>query len=334
MKILLLGKNGQVGWELQRSLAPLGKLVALDRHGCDPRLIPWPCEAQNINWVGGDLEQLEQLGETIEALRPDVVVNAAAYTAVDRAETESDHAHLINTRAPAAIARSCQRINALLIHYSTDYVFDGLSSSAYVEDDKTNPQSVYGLSKLGGETAVKALCERYFILRTGWVVGAHGHNFVKTILRLAQEKTALQVVNDQFGTPTSARFIADATAGVVGSAWAAHGVETPAGKVLQLPPFGIYHLSCAGRTSWHALAVYLLQTARLLGMPTALKAEEVVAIPAALYTALAPRPAMSVLGTFKIQKEFNIKPPMWEIEIAKVLLQLREASRAEKAQKL
>lgn len=322
MKILLLGKNGQLGWELQRSLQPLGQVLALDRQGVEASQVPWSCDIGNSR-VCGDLAQLEQLSASIERVRPDVVVNAAAYTAVDRAESDSDLAHLINARAPAAMARSCNKINALLVHYSSDYVFDGKSSLAYQEDDRTHPKSVYGLTKLSGERAIIALCNRHLILRTGWVFGAHGNNFLKTVLKLAQEKQALQVVCDEYGTPTSASFLAEATAKMAGQVYhAMEAAKTGASSVKQ-PKFGTYHLACAGKTSWHAYACCLLKTSRSLGMPGVLDVENVERTTSERYKASAPRPAFSVLSTQKARHEFQIEPPMWEIEVAKVLLQLK-----------
>jgi dTDP-4-dehydrorhamnose reductase len=272
---------------------------------------------------------LEQLSESIERVRPDVVVNAAAYTAVDRAESDSDLAHLINARAPAAIARSCNKINALLVHYSSDYVFDGKSSLAYREEDRTDPQSVYGVTKLAGESAIQALCNRHLILGTSWVFGAHGNNFLKTIFKLAQEKQALQVVCDEYGTPTSASFLAEATAKMAGHVLRAMETAKTGISSATQPAFGTYHLACSGKTSWHAYACYLLKTSRLLGMPSVLDVENVESIPSKRYKASAPRPAFSVLSTQKVRHEFQIEPPMWEIEVAKVLLQLKANSNNE-----
>lgn len=322
MRILLLGKNGQLGWELQRSLQTLGQVIALDRQGVEASEVPLPGDIGNRR-ICGDLAQLEQLAESIERIRPDVVINAAAYTAVDRAESDSDLAHLINARAPAVMARSCNKINALLVHYSTDYVFDGKSSVAYKEDDRTDPQSVYGSTKLAGESAIRALCKRHLILRTSWVFGAHGNNFLKTILRLSREKQSLQVVADQYGAPTSARFLADATAIMLGKFVMATEVAKAGNTLLKPPAFGTYHLACSGRTSWHAYACCVLKNAHFLGMTGLLTVNNVKAIASEHYKSAAPRPAFSVLSTQKALHEFQIVPPVWEAEVAKVMLELK-----------
>lgn len=324
MKILLLGKNGQVGWELQRSLQSLGAVLALDRLGADWSNIPWSVEVKSLPRLCGDLCQPSQMADTIMALRPDVVVNAAAYTAVDKAETETEVAYLVNTKAPAAIARACDQIGALLVHYSTDYVFDGCSATAYAEDSPTHPQSVYGKSKLDGEEALRAIARRHVILRTSWVFGVHGGNFLRTILRLAQEKTSLNVVSDQLGTPTSASFIAEATATVIRSLTGEQHEKSRAANEPVLPAYGTYHLTCTGRTSWFNYAVYVLQTARLLSMCGKLRAEGVKPVPTSAYPTAALRPAFSVMNTTKVQKDFHIRPPMWEIEVAKVMLRIKD----------
>lgn len=324
MKILLLGKNGQVGWELQRSLQSLGAVLAQDRLGADWSDVPWSVEVKSLQRLLGDLSQPSQMADTIMALKPDVVVNAAAYTAVDKAETETELAYLVNTEAPAAIARACDQIGALLVHYSTDYVFDGCSSTAYAEDSPTHPQSVYGTSKLDGEEAIREIAPRHVILRTSWVFGVHGGNFLKTILRLAQEKTSLNVVSDQLGTPTSASFIAEATATVIRSLMGEQHEKSRAAKEPVLPAYGTYHLTCTGRTSWFNYAVYVLQTARLLGMTGKLRAEGVKPVPTSAYPTAAVPPAFSVMNTAKLQKDFHIRPPMWEIEVAKVLLRIKD----------
>lgn len=325
MKILLLGKNGQVGWELQRSLPSLGTVLALDRNGAEWADVPWPVTTHSAARVCGDLAEPGALVGSVLALRPDVVVNAAAYTAVDKAESEPEQAHRINVQAPAALASACDQVNALLVHYSTDYVFDGRSTMPYAECDATSPQSVYGRSKLDGEAAIRTFCRRHLILRTSWVFGAHGGNFLKTILRLAQEKTYLSVVIDQWGSPTSARFIADATATAIADLTEQRPrYESLASAVPQEPAYGTYHLTCSGRTSWHCYAVYLLKTARMLGMASTLAPEQICPISTAAYPTPAVRPAWSVLDTTRLQKTFGIRPPMWEVEVAKVLLQLRD----------
>lgn len=270
--------------------------------------------------------QPSQIADTILALRPGVVVNSAAYTAVDKAETETELTYLVNTKAPAAITRACDQIGALFVHYSTDYVFDGCAATAYTESSPTHPQSVYGKSKLDGEDAIRALAQRHVILRTSWVFGVHGGNFLKTILRLAQEMTSLNVVSDQWGTPTSASasFIAEATASVIRSLVDKPREDSPAAKEPVLPAYGTYHLTCTGRTSWFNYAVYVLQTARLLGMTGKLRSEGVKPVPTSAYPTAAVRPAFSVMNNAKLQKDFHIRPPMWEIEVAKVLLRIKD----------
>jgi len=223
MKILLLGKNGQVGWELQRSLAPLGQLVALDREG--------------KNGLCGDLTDLKRLHLTIEKVRPDVIVNAAAYTAVDRAESEAAKALRINHAAPKFLAEAMQRLNGWLVHYSTDYVFDGSGEKPWRENDATGPLSIYGKSKLLGEQAIQATGCKHLIFRTSWVYGAHGNNFAKTMLRLAGERDHLKVIDDQIGAPTGADLLADITA---------HALH----RAVSVPDLaGLYHLTSAGETS-------------------------------------------------------------------------------------
>ncbi len=324
MKILLLGKNGQVGWELQRILQSLGAVLALDRRGANLSDDPWSAEPKTLAALHGDLSDPTRLVETILLLRPDVVVNAAAFTAVDKAESESELAYLVNAETPAAIARICDQIGALLVHYSTDYVFDGCSATAYTEDSPTHPQSVYGKSKLEGEEAIRAIAPRHVILRTSWVFGVHGENFLKTILRLSQEKTSLNVVSDQLGTPTSASFVAEATGAVIRSLMDKQREDSRAANEAISPAYGTYHLTCTGRTSWFNYAVYVLQTARLLGMSGNLRAEDIKPVPTSSYPTAAVRPAFSVMNTAKLQKEFYIRPPMWEVEVAKVLVRIKE----------
>jgi dTDP-4-dehydrorhamnose reductase len=331
MKILLLGKNGQVGWELQRTLAPLGEVLALDRHGKTLADMPWTVPGAAGKEVHGDLTKPEQIVDTILRLQPDVVVNAAAYTAVDKAESEPTLARLVNAQAPAAMARACDQVDALLVHYSTDYIFDGSGAKPYREDDKPSPTSVYGQTKLEGEQAVRAFAHKHLILRTAWVFGSHGGNFLKTDLRLSQERSSLRVVNDQIGTPTSASYIAETTASVIAQLVAENRYESLFSKSLRELDYGTYHLACAGRTSWFNYAVYVVQTAKLLGMGGTLRAENIEPIPSAAYPTAAARPAMSVLNAAKLQKTFGIWSDMWDLEVSKVLLQLRAQHEAEKA---
>ena len=234
MKILLLGKNGQVGWELQRSLAPLGEVLALDRHNQD---------------LCGDLTNLQGLAQTVQTLRPDLIVNAAAHTAVDKAESEPELARTINALAPGVLAQEANRIGAWLVHYSTDYVFDGSGNRPWHETDIPAPLSVYGQTKLEGERLIQAASAKHLIFRTSWVYAARGGNFAKTMLRLAQERERLTVIDDQWGAPTGAELLADVTA---------HAIR----QVLQHPQdAGLYHLAASGQTTWHGYAKHVLAQA-------------------------------------------------------------------------
>lgn len=296
MKILLLGKNGQVGWELQRSLSPLGEVVALDRQG-DGELC-------------GDLSQLDALASTVRLLAPDVIVNAAAYTAVDKAEGDPQAAALINAQAPALLAREAARLGAWLIHYSTDYVYDGSGDQPRQETAATGPLSVYGRTKLEGEQAIEASGAKAVILRTSWVYAARGNNFAKTMLRLAQERDALSVVADQFGAPTGADLIADVTAHVVRQV-----VNQPANAHLT----GIYHLAASGETCWHAYAQLVLQDALCRGISLKVNADQVSAINTDAYPVPAPRPRNSRLALGKLESAFKLKMPPWQQGVKRML---------------
>lgn len=292
MKILLFGKNGQVGWELQRSLAPLGELVALDRH--------------SLNYCG-DLSNLAGIRETVRALRPDVIVNAAAYTAVDKAETETELAHIINALAPATLAEEAKNCGAFLLHYSTDYVFDGSGDQAWREDDQVGPLSVYGQTKLAGEQAIQASGCEYLIFRTSWVYAARGNNFAKTMLRLAQEREQLSVINDQIGAPTGAELLADVSA---------HAIRT----AIQNPELtGIYHLAAAGETSWYDYAHFVLDYARQSGMALKTSKQAVTAIPTSHYPTPAQRPLNSRLNTEKLKSAFDLRMPNWQTGVERML---------------
>ncbi len=299
MKILLLGKNGQVGWELQRSLAPLGELIALDRHSTT---------------YCGDLSRPELLAETVKALKPDVIVNAAAHTAVDKAESESELAHRINTEAPAVLAREAAAIGALLVHYSTDYVFDGSGNAPWQENDCTGPLNVYGLSKLAGEQAIVASGCRHLIFRTSWVYAARGNNFAKTMLRLAQSRDALSVVSDQIGAPTGAELIADVTAQALAKTLTAP--EKP----------GIYHLAAAGETSWHGYAQFVFDVARHAGLALRVAEESVTPVPTSSYPTPARRPANSRLDTHRLCQTFGLQMPPWQQGVARMLAEILETS--------
>ena len=295
MKILLLGKNGQVGWELQRSLAPLGELVALGREDSD---------------LCGDLSNLDGLARTVQTVWPDVIVNAAAHTAVDRAESEPELAHTLNALAPGVLAREATNIGALLVHYSTDYVFDGSGSRPWAEADKPAPLSVYGRTKLEGERLIQAACAKHLIFRTSWVYAARGTNFAKTMLRLAQERERLTVINDQFGAPTGAELIADVTA---------HAIR----QCLRQPhDAGLYHLAASGETSWHGYANQVLACARLMHSAIKIKATEVVAVPSSAFTTAARRPLNSRLDTTKLQHCFGLTLPRWEQGVGRMMGEL------------
>ncbi|ELS44434.1 MULTISPECIES: dTDP-4-dehydrorhamnose reductase [Pseudomonas syringae group] len=289
MKILLLGKNGQVGWELQRALAPLGEVIALDRQGADG--------------LCGDLADLERLAATVRALAPDVIVNAAAYTAVDKAESEPDLAMLINGEAPGVLAKEAAALGAWLIHYSTDYVFDGSGEQQWREDAATGPLSVYGRSKLMGEQAIQASGAKALILRTSWVYAARGHNFAKTMLRLATERDSLNVVADQYGAPTGAELIADVTAQIL---YRVRADQNPAALA------GIYHLAAAGETSWHGFAQFVLEHAARNGVALKVAPDQIGAIPTEAYPVPAPRPRNSRLALSKLETAFQLKMPSWQ----------------------
>ena len=294
MKFLLTGKNGQVGFELQRALAPLGEVVAVDRSACD-------------------LADPDAIRALIAGLRPDVIVNPAAYTAVDRAESDETAAHAINAIAPGVIGEAARAIGAVVVHYSTDYVFDGTGEGAYRESDTPNPQSVYGRTKLAGEQALQASGADHLIFRTSWVFGAHGGNFAKTMLRLASERDVLKVVADQYGAPTPAALLADATAQVLGR------LQREGRNGF---PFGLYHLVADGVTTWHAYAQAVVSAAAAAGKPLKIAAADIEAIPTSAYPVPAPRPANSRLNTDQFRQAFGLRLPPWEEGLAHVLQQL------------
>jgi len=301
LKILLLGKNGQVGWELQRALAPLGELISLDRKGADG--------------LCGDLTDLPSLATTVRTVRPDIIVNAAAYTAVDRAESEQSLSALINAKAPGLLAREAAAVGAWLVHYSTDYVFDGSGQTQWNEDANANPLSAYGRGKLEGEQAILASGAHAVILRTSWVYAARGHNFAKTILRLAKERSELNVVADQFGAPTGAELIADVTAHILRQI-----VCTPDSSRLA----GIYHLTAAGETSWHGFAQYVLAHASRQGIPLQIDSEKVGAISTEAYPVPAPRPRNSRLSLSKLESTFALKMPPWQQGVQRMLDEIKQ----------
>jgi dTDP-4-dehydrorhamnose reductase len=294
MKILLLGKNGQVGWELQRALAPLGALIVLDRGGADE--------------LHGDLEDVDGLERTVTKLVPDVIVNAAAYTAVDKAETDAARAQCINAEAPGVLARAAARAGALLVHYSTDYVFDGSGDQPWRESAPVAPLSVYGRTKLAGEEAIRASGCRHLILRTSWVYAARGGNFARTMLRLAAERERLTVIADQHGAPTGAELIADVTAHAVRAERADRNLG------------GTYHLAAGGETSWHGYARFVIEEARALG--AALKVAEIAPIATHDYPTAAQRPLNSRLDTGRLRERFGLVMPDWRDGVARMLREI------------
>jgi len=286
-KILLLGKNGQVGWELQRTLAPLGQVWALD----------YP----EIDFAEGAALRKLSLEH-----RPRIIVNACAYTAVDKAESEPDRAMLINGLAPGVLAEAAKQTSALLVHYSTDYVYDGAKRTPYVETDATNPLSAYGRTKLAGDQAIQQIGCNHLIFRLCWVYGARGQNFMLTMMRLARERETLRVVADQIGSPTWSRMIAEATA-------LALKQVLSLGEALELS--GIYHLRAGGEASWHEFASRIVE----LMLPTERKCKTVEAITTADYPTPAKRPAYSVMSCDKLRRTFSIELPDWEQSLRLVL---------------
>ena len=295
MNILLFGKNGQVGWELQRSLSVLGTVTALDFDSTEH------C---------GDFANPAGVAETVRALRPDAIVNAAAHTAVDKAETESDFARTLNATTPGAIAHEAARLGAWLVHYSTDYVFDGSGDRPWVETDAPAPLSVYGRTKLEGETLIAQSGAKHLILRTSWVYAARGGNFAKTMLRLAQERERLTVIDDQWGAPTGADLLADITA---------HAL-----RHLQQRPQdgGLYHCVAGGETNWHLYAKEVLALAAQAQPAIKLKATEVVPVPTSAFPTPATRPHNSRLDASRLQTTFGLQLPHWRDGVARMLTEI------------
>ena len=294
-RILLLGAQGQLGWELRRSLQPLGEVVALHRHSTD---------------FCGDLSNLEALAQTVRQIAPSAIVNAAAYTAVDKAESEPDLAHILNALAPGVLAQEAARLGALLVHYSTDYVFDGSGTTPWQESDAAGPLSVYGRSKLDGELRIQAACPHHLIFRTSWVYAARGGNFAKTMLRLAQEREQLTVIDDQLGTPTGADLLADVTAHTI-----RHLAHQPEHA-------GLYHVAAAGETSWNGYARLVIAHARQLRPDIVIKASEVQAVPSSAFVTAAVRPKNSRLDTTKLQHLFGLTMPPWQLGVERMLAEI------------
>ena len=297
MKILLLGKNGQVGWELQRSLAPLGEVLALDRHSTH---------------FCGDLSQPDQLAKTVLDYRPDLIVNAAAHTAVDKAESEPELARRLNAEAPAALAKAAAQVGAWLVHYSTDYVFDGSGSHARQEGEGVGPLNVYGQTKYEGEKAVAASGCKYLIFRTSWVYAARGGNFAKTMLRLAQERERLTVISDQHGAPTGAELIADVSAHAMRCVMNTQNISLS----------GVYHLVASGETSWHGYASHVIEQAKRMSPDLAWKVTEVAPVPTTAFPTPAARPLNSRLCTNKLQQTFGLVLPPWQQGVDRMLAEI------------
>jgi len=298
LRILLFGKNGQVGWELQRSLAPLGELVALDRSDDLP--------------LSGNLAALDGLARTLREARPDVIVNAAAYTAVDQAEGEPGLAQTVNADAPGLLAREAASLGAWLVHYSTDYVFDGAGTRPWREDDVTDPLNAYGRTKLEGEKLIRASGCRHLILRTSWVYASRGRNFARTMLKLAMERDSLDVIDDQVGAPTGADLLADVTAHMLSAA--------------RLRPDlgGTYHCVAAGETSWHDYACHVVEFARSAGQPIKVARENIRRVSSAAFQSLAKRPANSRLSTRKLRESFGLVLPDWRLGVNRMLTEILE----------
>jgi dTDP-4-dehydrorhamnose reductase len=293
MKILLLGKNGQVGWELQRALAPLGELIALD--------------FDSPGALRADFSDPESLAATVRAVAPQIIVNSAAHTAVDKAESEPALARAINAAAPAVLAREAQACGAWLLHYSTDYVFDGSGDVPWVEDAPTGPLNVYGQTKLEGEQAIRASGCRHLILRTSWVYAARGGNFAKTMLKLAGERDRLTVIDDQIGAPTGAELLADVSAHALRAALQRAEVA------------GTYHAVAAGRTSWYEYARAVIEFARARGQAIRVAPDAIIAVPSSAFVTPARRPGNSQLNTRKLRDTFGLALPTWQSGVERML---------------
>ena len=303
-KILLIGGTGQVGHVLKTSLQSLGEVVVCPRSELD------------LSLAGLGPAADCPISALVSRVKPSIIVNATAYTAVDRAETETELAHTINAVAPGLLAKAAHAGGACMVHYSTDYVYAGTKQSPYVEADETQPLSSYGRSKLSGERAVAEACPKHLIFRTSWVVGAHGGNFLKTMLKLAQERDALRVVADQVGAPTSAALIAETTTQVL---------SVMAGQSADDPRWGVYHLTAGGVTNWHAYASYVIAQARAAGWPIRVTDDAIAAIRTEDYPVAATRPMNSCLDTSKVRTTFGVSLPDWRVGVDEVLTILRQS---------
>jgi dTDP-4-dehydrorhamnose reductase len=295
MKILLFGKNGQIGWELQRSLAPLGEVVALDKNSIE---------------LCGDLTDLKGIAATIRRVAPHVIVNGAAHTAVDKAESEAELAHTINALAPGVMAQEAAIADAWLVHYSTDYVFDGSGDWPWLETDAVAPLNVYGATKLEGEKLIQQSGCKHLMFRTSWVYGTRGGNFAKTMLKLAQERDQLKVINDQIGAPTGADLLADITAHAIRAAQQRAQVS------------GLYHLVAGGETSWHGYANFVIDFARHAGMSLKVAPGAVQPVPTSAFPTPAQRPHNSRMDTAKLQHTFELNLPLWQTGVARMLSEI------------
>jgi len=295
MKILLFGKDGQLGWELQRSLAPLGEVIALGKDN-----------------PGGDFTNPESIAQSVHLVMPDVIVNAAAYTAVDKAENEKELACLINMEAPAALAAAAKKYGAWLVHYSSDYVFNGSGEKPWIETDNMDPLNVYGITKRDGDEAIQASGCKHLIFRCSWIYAARGNNFIKTMIRLARERDNLKVVNDQTGTPTGADLIADITS---------HAIRT---SQQRSDVAGLYHLTATGETTWYDYARFVLDNARQHGIELKVAPEAIIPVGTSDFPMSALRPHNSRLNTTKLQQTFGLSLPNWQIGVNRMIAEILE----------
>ena len=294
MRILLTGKNGQVGFELNKKLSIFGEVIAIGREELD-------------------LSNSDAIRHFIDQTRPDIIINTAAYTAVDKAESESNIAFQINSIAPQILAEKAEELDIPLIHFSTDYVFDGFKKEAYIETDQTNPLSVYGKTKCEGEERVRNYY-KHIILRTSWVFSSHGANFLKTIFRLLQEKETINVINDQYGSPTSASFLSDVTLNIVNNILTNKDFDD----------FGTYHITCDGSINWYQYAIFLAQEATNLGLILRCSLNQIYPVSTIDYPAIASRPINSKLNCEKLKQTFMLELPHWQEEVKRTLKDIVE----------